>query len=193
MANLPLEVLHRVIDFIPISNNEMKNVMLVNKNLYAYCSRKMSFKQELLINLEKISDKSIVNSMKNSLRRFKDVRIVLDDFNDSHLHRIQAILENLGIDALKFTIDGLGKSDVVLEQSALTKWLNAMPNLLVVNAVGIFNCIEAINDQNTKLKLNNLEAAMLCSYGLGMKLHHSSKSSLSFLQVIIMNLKKIII
>ena len=52
MVDIPIEILFHILSFIP--NDELNNLMLVNSDFYAYCSKRLSFKHALVINKDKV-------------------------------------------------------------------------------------------------------------------------------------------
>lgn len=119
--------------------------------------------------------------MKYTLRRFTCLSIVVEEFTPKQLKDLHDILENIGGSVTYFFLNAMGKT-IKVYQSALIDWLNLMPNLNHIASGGLFGCQEILDAPNTEVNIDKLENVQLCPMGLGVRLHETPASSVTWLQ-----------
>jgi hypothetical protein len=121
--------------------------------------------------------------MVNSLRRFDNVVIDVEEYSDNHLKRLHSILQVHGPTITHLCINGVNKNGLKFKQSVLIKWLNTMPNLINIDAGGLYGCQQIQDDTDSQLVHTKITDLGLCPYGLALLLHKTQKACIRRLQL----------
>jgi hypothetical protein len=123
------ELQREILRYLP--DRELKRLLTLNKDLYAFISLRLSFKTPLKIIREEINDFKIFHSMISTLRKFKEVAVDVQPYSDNEIEKIQDILNYHGESIINLRFFSSDEEDPTfsIKQSTLFSWLNAMPNL----------------------------------------------------------------